>query len=408
MLAALLHELQGRRERVIDLQRGLTAIPAMGPENGGDGELRKIRYIEAQLARMGVTDAERIDAPDERVSEGIRPNLVARVPGKSSRTLWILGHVDVVPPGDAALWTSDPWTLAVDGDTLAGRGVEDNQQALVSGLLLAESLVASGSTPDLTLGLLCMADEETGNAYGLEYVLRVRPDLFRPDDLILVPDFGTPDGTMLEVAEKAVLWLKFSITGKQCHGSTPHKGVNAMVAGADLTLRLLDLHTEFPAENPLFDPPASTFTPTRHDANVPNVNTVPGSDVFYMDCRILPQYAPDDVLAAARRLAREVEERRGVRVAVEPQHLLPTAPPTSEDSEVVVRLISAVRDVYGVEARPTGIGGSTVACLLRQRGLPAAVWCRVISNCHEPNEKSRISNTIGDAQVFAHLLYAHE
>ncbi len=383
MRTALLHALQDRRERVIDLQRGLTAIPALGPENGGDGELRKMRYIEAQLARVGVTDLERIDAPDERVPEGIRPNLVARVPGRSPRTLWILGHVDVVPPGDLALWTSDPWTLAVDGDTLVGRGVEDNQQALVSGLLLAETLVASGATPELTLGLLCMADEETGNKYGLEYVLRVRPDLFR---LILVPDFGSADGAMLEVAEKAVLWLKISSTGTQCHGSTPHKGVNAMVAGAELTLRLLDLHKEFPAENPLFDPPASTFTPTRRDANVPNVNTVPGSDVFYMDCRILPQYAPDDVLAAARRLAREVEERRGVRVTVEAQHLLPTAPPTPADSEVVVRLIDAVRAVYGIEARPTGIGGSTVACLLRQRGLPAAVWCRVLSNCHEPNE----------------------
>lgn len=405
MLPYILEELQKRRERVIDLQRALTAIPAMGPENGGDGELRKIHRIEEELIRRGITDLQRINAPDDRVPDGIRPNLVARVPGKTSRTLWILGHTDVVPPGEPALWTSDPWTLTVDGDTMIGRGVEDNQQALVSGLLLAEELVAARETPDLSLGLLCMADEETGNRYGLEYVLRVRPDLFRPDDVILVPDFGAPDGALVEVAEKAVLWLKVSVIGRQCHGSTPHKGVNAMVAGADLTLRLLDLHREFPAEDALFEPPVSTFTPTRHDANVPNVNTVPGTDVFYMDCRLLPCYTPDDVLAAARRIAREVEEHRGVQVDISPDHLLPTAPPTPVDSEVVVRLTEAIRNVYGVAARPVGVGGSTVACLLRQRGLPAAVWCRVLSNCHEPDERALISNTIGDAQVFAHLLY---
>ena len=46
-------------------------------------------------------------------------------------TLWTVGHMDVVPVGDLNLWSGDPFTLRVDGDTLIGRGVEDNHQGIV-------------------------------------------------------------------------------------------------------------------------------------------------------------------------------------------------------------------------------------------------------------------------------------
>ena len=57
-----------------------------------------------------------------------------------------------------------------------------------------------------------------------------------------------------------------------------------------------------------------------------------------------------------------------------------------------------------MEARPTGIGGGTVAALLRQAGLPAVVWSCIRNTCHQHNEHSSISATIRDAQVFAHVL----
>ena len=64
----------------------------------------------------------------------------------------------------------------------------------------------------------------------------------------------------------------------------------------------------------------------------------------------------------------------------------------------------AVTDIYQVEARPVGIGGATVAALLRQQGLPAAVWSCIDSTCHQPDEHSSITATLKDAQVFAHVL----
>lgn len=406
MRAHITASLQRRSERVVTWQRALTALPALGPEYGGTGEADKAAYLLAELARIGVSNVLRLDSPDPRVPSGKRPNIIARIPGKSPRTLWILGHMDVVPPGDPALWLSDPWELQVNGDVLIGRGVEDNQQAIVSALLLAEELLEQKLVPDFTLGLLFVAEEETGNTHGMEFLAREHTELFGADDMFVVPDFGVPDGSMVEVAEKHVLWLKCAITGKQCHGSMPHKGVNAMLAGSELALRLAELGEIFPLRDELFDPPTSTFTPTRREANVPNVNSVPGTDVFYVDCRILPNYSPDAVLVAARDMGRQVTEQRGAQVDISIEHRLDAAPPTSPDSALVQAMIQAIKDVMGVDARPTGVGGSTVACYLRKLGLPAVVWSRLLSNCHEPNEKALISNTIGDAQVIAHLLFA--
>jgi len=221
----------------------------------------------------------------------------------------------------------------------------------------------------------------------------------------VVPDFGDSAGAMIEVAEKSMLWLRIAVTGKQCHASTPDEGVNSLTAAAALILRIRRLNERFPDADPLFNPATSTFVPTKKEANVPNVNTVPGSDVFYVDCRVLPRYDLDDVVAAVRELADEVEREYGASIAI--SHVLreQAAPPTSPDAEVVTRLRAAIKDVYGVTARPAGIGGGTVAAIVRRMGLSAAVWSKLVPNAHVPNEATRISCNIGDAKVIATMLF---
>ena len=143
----LIESIGQQRDKVIEYQTRMTELPALGPENGGTGEMPKALYLEGLLRELGVTDILRIDAPDTRVPDGVRPNVVARIPGASPRRLWILGHMDVVPPGELSYWKTDPWKVVVDGDKIRGRGVEDNQQAIICGLLIAQELKAQGITP---------------------------------------------------------------------------------------------------------------------------------------------------------------------------------------------------------------------------------------------------------------------
>jgi succinyl-diaminopimelate desuccinylase len=406
MSEAVLAYLDGCREAVIELQRGLVAIPALGPDNGGEGEAAKYAYVRDYLQGLGFADIRDIPAPDARVPGGQRPNLAAVLPGMdASRTLWVIAHLDIVPPGDLALWTSDPYRLVVDGDLIFGRGVEDNHQALVSAAMVAGGLKATGGVPPINFGLVCVADEETGSKYGLDYILKAAPELFKPTDLILVPDSGLPDGSMIEVAEKSMFWLKVTVLGKQCHASVPGQGVNTLVAAADFILRVRGLKDDFPATDAMFDPPVSTFEPTKKEANVENVNTVPGRDVFYVDCRVLPVYQVDAVYARLKAIGETVAGRHGVRIEYEVVQMEQATAPTDPESEIVTRLRRAIREVYDVSARPMGIGGGTVAAYLRRRGLPAAVWAKIMHNAHQPNEHASISNCIGDAKVMARLLF---
>lgn len=404
MLDSILAHIDAQRERVIDLQRGLTAIPALGPDNGGDGEIAKCAWIKERLAEIGVPVVREMDAPDPRVPSGIRPNLAARLPGKSGRTLWVISHVDVVPPGEASLWATDPWTLHVDGDTLVGRGVEDNQQAIVSSLLAAEALLTHKVTPNFSLGLLFAADEETGSKYGLDYVLREHADLFKKDDLFLIPDFGEPDGSLIELAEKSMLWLKITVTGKQCHASRPSQGNNSLVAASAFVMKIRSLYEHFDGRDDLFDPPFSTFEPTKKEANVENINTVPGKDVFYVDCRVLAEYPLPDVLAAIRGLGDEIAAIYGVTIGYDVVQQEQAAPATSPESEIATRLTEAIAATHKVAPAPRGIGGGTVAAFLRRRGYEAAVWATLMHNAHQPNEKALIPNCLLDAKVIARML----
>lgn len=386
------------------LQIGLTAIPALAPENGGNGEYKKARYLMERLADMGFHTIRTFDAPDDRVVSASRPNLIVRIPGKDrGRTVWIITHMDVVPPGEQTLWDHDPYEGYVKEGKIYGRGTEDNQQDLVASIFAARAFLDEGVKPQLSVGLAFVADEETSSNKGLVYLLGMKKKLFKKDDIIVVPDFGNEEGSVIEVAEKSLLWLRFRTTGVQCHASEPALGRNAFTAASHLVARLGDLYHIFDGTDPLYSPATSTFEPTRKDANVPNINTIPGDDIFYLDCRILPDYDLVEVMTKVRAMADDVEETFDVSIDIVPVQAVEAPPPTDRNAPVVKALAGAIRKVYGVAATPGGIGGGTVAAHLREHGYPAAVWSRLGGLAHQPNENCIISNMIGNAKVFARL-----
>ncbi|MGH2392478.1 MAG: M20/M25/M40 family metallo-hydrolase, partial [Candidatus Limnocylindria bacterium] len=65
--------------------------------------------------------------------------------GGDGPTLILQGHVDVVPPGDAAQWRGYPFVPKVTGDVVHARGACDMKAGLVANLAALAAIRASGA-----------------------------------------------------------------------------------------------------------------------------------------------------------------------------------------------------------------------------------------------------------------------
>lgn len=422
---------------IVELETLLTAHRALAPENGGEGEAAKCNALLEWMGRQGLIDdhddrslsecehsehlyrndhsaahctVEHYDAPDSRVPGGLRPNVAVTMPGTDDTVgaVWVISHLDVVPPGDLGAWHTDPWQVVEKDGALYGRGVEDDQQGIVSGVLALMAFVKCNVRPRHTVKLLFVSDEEVGSKYGMRYLMESQVDkkrtscnaLFDAHDLIIIPDGGDPKGETIEVAEKGILWLELTVTGQQAHGSRPDMGKNACLAACDLALRLHSMEQTFCAHDALFTPDYSTFSPTMRQSNVDSVNIIPGADTFCMDCRVLPRYDLDEVMAEVQKHCGNIEEKYGVSVKVSVLQRA-SSPATPADAPVAASLANALKVSRGVEAKAIGIGGGTVAAELRAKGFDAAVWGTIEDNAHQMNERALIANIAADAKTLA-------
>src|SRR6185503_14673081 len=84
------------------------------------------------------------DWPGEEMCRDTLPIVLGRLGRAGGRRLVLVGHVDVVPVGDPATWTHDPWAAERDGDRLYGRGAVDMKGGVASILGALQALTTAG------------------------------------------------------------------------------------------------------------------------------------------------------------------------------------------------------------------------------------------------------------------------
>lgn len=391
------------KNEMVAMQKHLVPIKAISPASGGKGEWAKAKFLEPIIHSI-YDEVKEFHTPYKGADGGVRPNYMAVLKGTdSTRTMWIMAHIDIVHEGDIKLWNTDPFTAVVKNGNIYGRGTEDNHQAIVSGIFVAKAFKEESITPPINIGLLLVSDEENGSDNGVKYMIQHNKNLMGKNDLIIVPDAGDPKGETIEVAEKSTLWIKVTTKGKQSHGSKPDVGINAHRVAANFIIKADEFYQKYNKRDKLFDPPYSTFEPTKKESNVPNVNTIPGEDIMYFDCRLLPDLEPEVIIGEFKALAIEIGKKFGAQILIDVFHMQKAAPPTSPDCDFSKAAARAMKEVNKVDARPIGIGGNTVAQQFRELGLPVVVCSKVDGLCHQPNEYCTISNMVADTKVWAHI-----
>ena len=101
---------------------------------------------------------------------------------EKTKTMGILGHLDVVPAGDG--WSFPPYSGAVEDGYIYGRGTTDDKGPVVAALFAMKALKDIGYEPHSKVRLILGCDEET-NWIGMHKYL----------EIVGAPDYGfTPDG----------------------------------------------------------------------------------------------------------------------------------------------------------------------------------------------------------------------
>lgn len=140
------------------------------------------------------------------------------------RSLMLQSHIDVVPEGDAELWTTPPFEPSIRSGRMYGRGAADMKAGLAASLMAWKALRLAGLQPAAELQFAAVIEEEcTGNG-----ALAVMQALPKPD-ACLIPEPG-PGKPVLYVAEVGVVWAWVHVTGKPAHVREMHAGVNAIEA----------------------------------------------------------------------------------------------------------------------------------------------------------------------------------
>jgi len=400
-LSTIFERIEGSRDDIVDVMCKMIRIPALAPVNGGNGEGERADMLLSLLKDFD--EIVRDDVIDDTDPTVMRPNILARKHGPGKGTVWLIAHMDTVPAGDLQDWDTDPFDPTVKDGRIYGRGTEDNGQAIVSALF-ASKFIPKEILKNRSIGVAYVADEETSSKMGIEYL--IRKGYFSKDDVFIVPDWGSPKGDLIDVSEKNLIWLQFDITGISVHGSTPDAGVNAFKVGTRFLTDLLDtFDRKYSDKDDLFEPPVSTFEPTKSEQTVMNVNTIPGNYSFSMDIRPIPKYSPDDILFTAMEVARKHEAYSGAKIDIIEIQRHVSGKMSSTESKEFKALMESIESVMGICPRPIGVGGATCANFFRLEGYDAYVWEYGGGTLHGPNEYVEIDNIITDAKVFASLFY---
>ncbi len=202
-----------------------------------EGEREAAEYVTAYLQELGL-EVETYE-PIPR-----RTNVMARVPGRdrSLPALVVHGHLDVVP-AVAEDWTVDPFAGIVQDGMLWGRGAVDmkNMNAMI--LTAVADILRAGERPARDLVLAFFADEENGGVEGSALVVRDRPEWFAGAETAISEVGGysiTVDDRrayLLQVGEKALIWIRLVARGRAGHGSRLHDD-NAVTALAEAVAKI--------------------------------------------------------------------------------------------------------------------------------------------------------------------------
>lgn len=210
----------------VALTQALVRCPSITPEDAGAQDI-----LRAALSRLG------FDCRD--LPFGHIKNLLARK-GAQGPHLCFCGHTDVVPPGDAALWSADPFAACIIDGKIVGRGTADMKGNIAAFVAAVSHYLQD--TPDFkgSISILITGDEEAAAIDGTVKVLSWMKEHEQLADFYLVGEPSNPEaiGDEIKIGRRGSLTGTITVRGTQGHVAYPERADNPLPKLARLVTAL--------------------------------------------------------------------------------------------------------------------------------------------------------------------------
>lgn len=370
----------------VALTADLIRCPSVTPQEGG-----ALALLDRVLSDAGF-DCTRVD-------RGGVANLFARWgrPG-ANRSFGFNGHTDVVPVGDAAAWTHDPFGGEIVDGWLWGRGATDMKSGVAAFAAAAIDFVRT-TPPDGAVILAITGDEEGDARDGTVALLDWMAAHGERMTHCLVGEPTCPDrmGEMMKIGRRGSMTCWFTATGVQGHSAYPHRAKNPMAALVTLLSRLgaepLDNGTDH------FD--ASTLAITTIDCGNPANNVIPARGTATVNIRFNDGHSGASLSAWLQDHARAVQAETGVRIDCRIQISGESFLTPPGDFSALVR--HAVQAETGVQPAYSTSGGTSDARFVKDH-CPVVEFGLVGKTMHQVDERVEVAQIHQLKAIYSRIL----
>ncbi len=366
----------------VELTQALVRCPTVTPDAGSALDL-----LERTLRPLGFDCRRRsFEEPGRAAVE----NLAAKLGGGGPH-LAFCGHVDVVPPGDLARWSVDPFAGEIQDGRLYGRGAADMKSGIAAFVAAASRLAPELGAKGCALTLLITGDEEGDAVNGTRKLLDWVAQAGERFDACLVGEPTCPErlGEMAKIGRRGSLTGELRVLGRQGHTAYPQRADNAAHRAVAMLAALL--------AEPI-DEGTSWFQPsnlqvTSIDIGNPASNVVPGAARARFNIR----YNDLQTAASLERWLRERLDRQGggyeLELSSSGDAFLTEPGPLSD------LLAASVEEVTGVRPELSTSGGTSDARFVR-RYCPVIEFGIVGSTMHQVDEHVAVADIEALARVY--------
>ncbi|MFM2041868.1 MAG: succinyl-diaminopimelate desuccinylase [Pseudomonadota bacterium] len=370
----------------LSLAQALIRCPSVTPADAG-----ALDVVQRALEGLGFTCTR---LPFQESGTDRVDNLYARL-GDAGPNLCFAGHTDVVPVGDAAAWTVDPFGGEVINGRLYGRGASDMKGAVAAWIAAVARHLDTHGRPAGSLSLLITGDEEGPSVNGTKKVLDWMAANGERIDACIVGEPTNPKamGDMMKIGRRGSLTATLTAYGAQGHVAYPHLADNPLPRLAE-ALHLL-ASSPLDEGTPHFQP--STLALTTIDVGNPAGNVIPAKGTARFNIRFNDLHTPASLEAHIRDVLQEVGGHWDLSIQVSGvAFLTPPGPLSDMVGQAVAAVTGRVPDL-------STSGGTSDARFIKDH-CPVVEFGLVGATMHKVDENVTVADLETLTEIYTRVL----